>query len=276
MTVVGIAQGTDTGAAVPARPLMLLIAAAGIAAAAISVALALTSDHQASPEVQGALMAWITLSYVFAGLVAWWRRPRQPPRAADDRRGLRRLPLEPDVGELRRSRSRSGSRSTSARRCCSCTSAWRSRAAPGRAVGARPRRGRLLHRGRGAARRHGPRRVRARQPAGARRRRRTRHTRCCACSCWCSAPSAGRHRLPRRAAPALGRAAAAVAGVAGRLVRARAADARVPVHDGGARPGERPGGVRDDPEADAVRGRPRADRVPGRSARRPARPFGGR
>ena len=75
MTVVGIAQGTDTGAAVPARPLMLLIAAAGIAAAAICVALALTSDHQASPEVQGALMAWITLSYVFAGLVAWWRRP---------------------------------------------------------------------------------------------------------------------------------------------------------------------------------------------------------
>jgi signal transduction histidine kinase len=75
MAVVGMAQGTDTGAAVPARALMLLIAAAGAAAAAICVALALASDHQASPEVQGALMAWLTLSYVFAGLVAWWRRP---------------------------------------------------------------------------------------------------------------------------------------------------------------------------------------------------------
>jgi signal transduction histidine kinase len=76
MTVVGIAQGTDTGAAVPARPLMLLIAVAGIAAAALALALSLASDHETSPEVQGALMAWITLSYVFAGLVAWWRRPR--------------------------------------------------------------------------------------------------------------------------------------------------------------------------------------------------------
>jgi signal transduction histidine kinase len=76
MAVVSIAQGTDTGVAVPARSLVLLIGTAGIAAAAISVALALASDHQSAPEVQGALMAWITLSYVFAGLIAWWRRPR--------------------------------------------------------------------------------------------------------------------------------------------------------------------------------------------------------
>jgi signal transduction histidine kinase len=75
MAVVGIAQGTDTGAGVPARPLILLIAVAGVAAAAISIALALASDHQSDPAIQGALMAWITLSYVFAGLVAWWRRP---------------------------------------------------------------------------------------------------------------------------------------------------------------------------------------------------------
>jgi hypothetical protein len=40
-----------------------------------SVALALASDHQSDTAIQGALMAWITLSYVFAGLVAWWRRP---------------------------------------------------------------------------------------------------------------------------------------------------------------------------------------------------------
>jgi signal transduction histidine kinase len=75
MAVVGIAQGTDTGAGVPARPLMLLIAVVGVLAAATSVGLALASDHQTDPAIQGALMAWITLSYVFAGLVAWWRRP---------------------------------------------------------------------------------------------------------------------------------------------------------------------------------------------------------
>src|SRR5262245_39778676 len=75
MAVVGIAQGTDTGAGVPARLVMLLIALAGVAAAATSVALALSSDHQSDAAIQGALMAWITLSYVFAGLVAWERRP---------------------------------------------------------------------------------------------------------------------------------------------------------------------------------------------------------
>ena len=75
MVAAGIAQGTDTGAGVPARPVVLLIALAGVAAAATSVALAIASDRQVDPAVQGGLMAWITLSYVFAGLIAWWRRP---------------------------------------------------------------------------------------------------------------------------------------------------------------------------------------------------------
>ena len=51
------------------------IAAAGCAAIAISVALALSSDHLTEPGVHAALLNWITLTYVFAGLVAWWRRP---------------------------------------------------------------------------------------------------------------------------------------------------------------------------------------------------------
>jgi signal transduction histidine kinase len=38
--------------------------------------LSLASDHQDDPAIQGALMAWIVLSYVLAGLLAWWRRPR--------------------------------------------------------------------------------------------------------------------------------------------------------------------------------------------------------
>jgi signal transduction histidine kinase len=76
MAVVGLAQGTRTGAAgVPSRPVLLLIALAGVSAAAVSIAVALGNDQLTAPGVQGALMAWITLSYVFAGLVAWSRRP---------------------------------------------------------------------------------------------------------------------------------------------------------------------------------------------------------
>jgi signal transduction histidine kinase len=77
MAAVGLAQGTETGAAgAPGRPLVWLIAAAGAGATAVLFPLAFASDHVSAPGVQGALMAWITLSYVFAGLVAWWRRPR--------------------------------------------------------------------------------------------------------------------------------------------------------------------------------------------------------
>jgi signal transduction histidine kinase len=36
---------------------------------------ALTSDHVREPEVQAALVVWIILTYVFAGVIAWWRRP---------------------------------------------------------------------------------------------------------------------------------------------------------------------------------------------------------
>jgi signal transduction histidine kinase len=76
MAAVGLAQGTETGAArVPGRPVLWLIGALGVAAAAAAVAISLSSDHVSAPRITGALMAWITLAYVFAGLVAWWRRP---------------------------------------------------------------------------------------------------------------------------------------------------------------------------------------------------------
>jgi signal transduction histidine kinase len=55
---------------------MWLIAAAGACATAVLFPLAFASDHVSAPGVQAALMAWITLSYVFAGLVAWRWRPR--------------------------------------------------------------------------------------------------------------------------------------------------------------------------------------------------------
>ena len=50
-------------------------ALAGCACAAATVALAHTSDHVSVPGVQGALFAWIILTYTLAGVVAWWRRP---------------------------------------------------------------------------------------------------------------------------------------------------------------------------------------------------------
>jgi signal transduction histidine kinase len=59
----------------PELPVLWAGALAGCAAAAVSVQLALVSDHVAEPGLQAALLDWITLPYVLAGLVAWWRRP---------------------------------------------------------------------------------------------------------------------------------------------------------------------------------------------------------
>ena len=59
----------------PELPVLWAGALAGCAAAAVSVQLALASDHVAEPGLQAALLDWITLPYVLAGLVAWWRRP---------------------------------------------------------------------------------------------------------------------------------------------------------------------------------------------------------
>jgi hypothetical protein len=76
MAVAGLAQGTGTHAARAPKPAVVAgIALAGGAAAATTIALTLTSDHVSTPGVQAALMSWITLAYVFAGLVAWSRRP---------------------------------------------------------------------------------------------------------------------------------------------------------------------------------------------------------
>ena len=64
------------GTAEPPRPCVLsAIAVAGGAAAACSVWLAFASDHVVEPGLQAALIDWITLPYILAGLIAWWRRP---------------------------------------------------------------------------------------------------------------------------------------------------------------------------------------------------------
>jgi signal transduction histidine kinase len=59
----------------PESPLLWAVALAGCAAAAVSVELALVSDHLEEPGLRAALLDWITLPYILAGLVAWWRRP---------------------------------------------------------------------------------------------------------------------------------------------------------------------------------------------------------
>jgi hypothetical protein len=59
----------------PSPSVLWGVALAGCAAAAVSVEAALASDHLAEPGLRAALLDWITLPYILAGLVAWWRRP---------------------------------------------------------------------------------------------------------------------------------------------------------------------------------------------------------
>jgi hypothetical protein len=53
--------------------LVVAIAVAGCAAPARSIVIALTSNDV--DPVQAALLDWITVPYIVAGLIAWWRRP---------------------------------------------------------------------------------------------------------------------------------------------------------------------------------------------------------
>jgi signal transduction histidine kinase len=63
------------GAGAPPTARLLVLAIGGIAAACGTFLLALTSDHVNEPGLQAALMVWITLAYVLAGLIAWRRSP---------------------------------------------------------------------------------------------------------------------------------------------------------------------------------------------------------
>jgi len=74
---VGLAARAHHQRAAPAPRMTIVVGLtlAGLAAAAGSVVLAVSSDHVAEPGLQAALMDWITLPYIAGGLVAWWRRP---------------------------------------------------------------------------------------------------------------------------------------------------------------------------------------------------------
>src|SRR4051812_5437539 len=76
VAIAGLTHRADAHAGgVPERQVLWLIAVAGAATATTAVVLALGSDHLSNAGIQGALTAWIVLAYVFAGLVAWERRP---------------------------------------------------------------------------------------------------------------------------------------------------------------------------------------------------------
>ncbi len=63
-------------ARVPTLRVVLVIALGGVAAGVGAVVLRITSDHGgADPGLHAALLDWIIVSYIFSGLVAWWRRP---------------------------------------------------------------------------------------------------------------------------------------------------------------------------------------------------------
>ncbi len=69
------ATGPGTDARVVEPAWLVVIAVLGCAAAGTSVWLAFASDHVDEPAVQAALMSWMVLGYVLAGIVAIWRSP---------------------------------------------------------------------------------------------------------------------------------------------------------------------------------------------------------
>ena len=149
----------------PKLGVLWALALAGCAGAAVAVALAFASDHVAQPGLRAALLDWISVPYILAGLVAWARRP-------ESRLG----PLMVAAGSPCCSGTCSSNAaapapsaccSTSCRRPSSCTCTSRSRA------GACARRSSARSWGRAYVGRRSPcrcsrcaRRVRPRQPAG--------------------------------------------------------------------------------------------------------------
>jgi signal transduction histidine kinase len=64
------------GVRLPPTPAVLaVVALAGVAAAATTVALGLANDEVDHVWIRAFLNDWITLNFILAGLVAWWRRP---------------------------------------------------------------------------------------------------------------------------------------------------------------------------------------------------------
>ena len=68
-----LAQGNRVAGPGPA--LLWAVGLAGVAAIAVCTALTLNSDHLINRGAQALMLDWVIFGYVFAGLIAWWRRP---------------------------------------------------------------------------------------------------------------------------------------------------------------------------------------------------------
>src|SRR5215203_5237617 len=80
MSASALASDAGIGASRPPKPSSLfVVGVAGCGAAALSLALVLTSDvvdgGVGEPLVLALLSSWITIAYVLCGLIAWLRRP---------------------------------------------------------------------------------------------------------------------------------------------------------------------------------------------------------
>jgi signal transduction histidine kinase len=65
----------DRAAEAPKLLVLWVIGLAGVVAAATTLALGLTNDEVDHVGMRVFLNDWITLNYIVAGLIAWWRRP---------------------------------------------------------------------------------------------------------------------------------------------------------------------------------------------------------
>jgi signal transduction histidine kinase len=73
MSIAAVAPGSETRIARSPRASVLVgIAVAGAGLAAVELALAIPKDVS---DIQIVLLLWITIPYIAAGLIAWWRRP---------------------------------------------------------------------------------------------------------------------------------------------------------------------------------------------------------
>src|SRR3954462_11091178 len=76
MAIAGPARVAGFEAARAPKPAgVSLIAVAGCAAAAVAMTLTLANDAVSGPGARAGLNAWLTLTYISAGLIAWSRRP---------------------------------------------------------------------------------------------------------------------------------------------------------------------------------------------------------
>src|SRR4249919_2959131 len=75
MDTIAAREPTTGVARAPNAAVLWAVVVAGLAAASCTVLLALTSDHIPEPGVHAGLAVWGILGFVFAGVVAWWRRP---------------------------------------------------------------------------------------------------------------------------------------------------------------------------------------------------------